>query len=305
MYGCHAVLLLWIMHFQLVSSLFAGGTGHGQIEGPYLGQPVPGPSPMVFAPGVISGVSSVHGTPVFSRDGSEVYWSAVHPNTGEAQILFMRMVGGRWSSPVLAPFSSQYQNDVPFIAPDDQTLFFVSDRPVSGTGPAEKERIWLVRRIPGGWSDPKPVDPSVNSSSLHWQISAASDGTLYFATDGVGDIYRAAPLDTGYSHPVRLQDTINTEMTECCPFISADGTFLLFARSTADHGADLYASFRTSDGAWSSAINLDRDVNSDGHDLCPVVSPDGKFLFYLSTRGGKSEVYWVDIQVVERLRSRG
>jgi hypothetical protein len=303
-FGPHASLLIWILGFQLVWGVFAGGQGPVQIEGPYLGQEMPGRTPTVFAPGVISGVNPVHGTPVFSPDGSEVYWSAVDPNTGKVQILLMKRAGGRWSGPAVAPFSLQYQNDVPFIAPDGRTLFFVSDRPASGAGPGEKQRIWRVRKTPGGWSEPEVVDPSVSSMSLHWQISVASDGTLCFATAGVGDIYCAARLDGGYSHPERLGEAINTEMTECCPFISADGTLLLFARSTPDHDTDLYASFRAQDGSWTSAVDLGTDVNSDGHDLCPMVSPDGKYLFYLSTREGESGVYWVDVEVVERLRPR-
>jgi dipeptidyl aminopeptidase/acylaminoacyl peptidase len=71
-----------------------------------------------------------------------------------------------------------------------------------------------------------------------------------------------------------------------------------------ENGADLFVSCRRPAGSWSTAVNLGRDVNSGGHDLCPIVSPDGKYLFFLSNREGESAVYWVDIGVVERLRPR-
>jgi len=304
-FGSNLALLTVTLVLESVFGACAWGQAQQPTHGPYLGEAPPGPTPTVFAEGVISGVDAVHGTPVFSPDGSEVFWSAIHPSTGNVRILFMRNVGGDWSAPAVAPFSREYQNDVPFFAPDGRTLYFVSDRPVPGKSPDDKQNVWLVRRTADGWSQPVAVDPSVNSMSLHWQVSIAADGTLYFATDGRGDIYSATILDSGYSSPTRLDSAVNTEMTECCPFVNPDGTLLLFARSTDRYGADLYASFRTSTGSWSAAVNLGRDVNSDGHDLCPIVSPDGKYLFFLSMRQGDSDVYWVDIEVVERLRSIG
>jgi Tol biopolymer transport system component len=289
---------------KLLWGVCAVGQVQPPVEGVYLGETPPGDSPTVFAAGVISGVNPVHGTPVFSPDGSEVFWSAVHPRTGAVQILFMRNVSGNWSAPAVAPFSRDYQNDVPFIAPDGETLYFVSDRPVPGESATDKQNIWLVRKTATGWSEPRAVDPVVNSMSLHWQVSIAADGTLYFATDGVGDIYSAVMLETGYTRPVKLGNAVNTEMTECCPFVSADGNLLLFARTTPSYGADLYASFRTSAGSWSTAVNLGRGVNTARHDLCPIVSPDGKYLFFVSNREGESNVYWVNIEVVERERPR-
>jgi dipeptidyl aminopeptidase/acylaminoacyl peptidase len=292
------------LFLQLVWGVGAAGQVEPPLEGPYLGETPPGSSPTVFGAGVISGVNPIHGTPVFAPDGSEVFWSAVNPSTGKVRILFMRNVRGSWSAPAVAPFSRDYQNDVPFMAPDGETLYFVSDRPVPWESPTDKQNIWLVRRTPDGWPEPTALDAVVNSISLHWQVSVTADGTLYFATDGVGDIYSAAKLETGYARAMKLGNTVNTETTECCPFVSADGELLLFSRSTPDHGADLYASFRTSTGSWSTAVNLGRGVNADGHDLCPIVSPDGKYLFFLSNREGESAVYWVDMEVVQRIRRR-
>jgi len=299
--GC----LLVTLSLQLVWGVLGEGQVRPPGEGPYLGETPPRDAPILFADGIISGVDTLHGTPVFTRDGSEVFWSAVQPSTGKVQIFFMRRVGADWSAPALAPFSREHQNDVPFIAPDGTTLYFISDRPVPWESPPEKQNLWLVRRTPTGWSEPRALDPVVNSMSLHWQASVAADGTLYFASDGVGDIYSATGLDTGYSRPLRLDDAVNTEMTECCPFVNPDGTLLLFARSTPRHGADLYASFRTSAGSWSTAVSLGEGVNSDGQDLCPIVSTDGKYVFFLSNREGTSSAYWVAIEVVERLRPRG
>lgn len=273
-----------------------------QVGAPYLGEAPPGRSPRIFAPGVISGVNRLHGTPVFPPDGSEVYWSAVDPKIGKVAVLFMKTEGSRWSAPTVAPFSRDHQNDIPFLAPGGETLYFVSDRPLLGEHEADKQNVWWVRRTSDGWSKARTLGAAVNSMPLHWQISVTGSGALYFATDGMGDIYRATLRGGKASRPVRLGDAVNTDATECCPFVSSDGALLLFARSTSAHGADLFVGFRTSAGAWSTGVNLGREVNTDAHDLCPIVSPDGEYLFFLSERDGRPGVFWVRMDVVHELR---
>ena len=39
-------------------------------------------------------------------------------------------------------------------------------------------------------------------------------------------------------------------------------------------------------------------------ELCPQVSPDGRYLFFLSAKSGTYDAYWIDAQVIEPLRSR-
>jgi hypothetical protein len=53
-------------------------------------------------------------------------------------------------------------------------------------------------------------------------------------------------------------------------------------------GSDLYLSERK-DGAWSTPRHLGPKVNSSALDFCPILSPDGKYLFFSSTRGFPQE----------------
>jgi hypothetical protein len=39
-------------------------------------------------------------------------------------------------------------------------------------------------------------------------------------------------------------------------------------------------------------------------ELCPNVTPDGKYLFFLSTRDGEGLAYWVDAIIIEQLKSK-
>ena len=61
---------------------------------------------------------------------------------------------------------------------------------------------------------------------------------------------------------------------------------------------DLYVSFRGAEGAWMTPAALPAPVNTPDMELCPVVSPDGRYLFFL--RSGR--VYWVDASYIDELR---
>lgn len=270
----------------------------------YFGEAPPGDRPAILAPEIFSGRSPVHGTPVFSPDGTEAYWSAIDPASGTVTILFTRHESDGWTDPAIAPFTSEDQDDVPFITPDGRTLFFVSDRPVPGASETKKQNVWRVARTASGWTAPVPLTATINAFSLHWQVSVAGDGTLCFATEGAGDIYCSESNEGSYAPPRRLGSAINTAFPDVTPFLSRDKSFLVFARSGSPDGfggSDLYVSFGESEASWTPAVNLGPEVNSAGQDLCPIVSPDGRYLFFLSTRDGMSRVWWVDAEVIHRL----
>jgi hypothetical protein len=77
------------------------------------------------------------------------------------------------------------------------------------------------------------------------------------------------------------------------PFVAADGSYLLFQRNY-----DIHVSFRGANGAWLEPARLPQLVNTPDTEVCPVVSPGGRYLFFL--RSGR--VYWVDAAIIEDLR---
>jgi hypothetical protein len=52
----------------------------------------------------------------------------------------------------------------------------------------------------------------------------------------------------------------------------------------------LWISFRGEDGRWKPA----RRMNTPALAVCPYVSPDGKFFFFLKFENGSANVYWMD-----------
>ncbi len=277
------------------------------LKGDYLGQTPPGNKAELFGLGIISSIWGIHSTAVFSPDGNEVYWAPMMTFPGEIYsrggLLMMRRVNGQWEAPAWASFSGpQGNDDVPFFSADGKRLYFISRRPLPGETERGSERIWYTDRTGAGWSEPKPLDPNVNSVSKHWEFSLDRKGNVYFggqASDslGMGDIYMARFAEGKYDRPVNLGAPISSAAEETTPFIAPDGSYLLFSRQF-----DLWVSFRGSGGAWSEPVNLGPEVNSPSVELCPIVTSDGKYLFFLSQRDGESHAYWVRAEVIEKLR---
>jgi hypothetical protein len=263
----------------------------------------------LFGLGIISSIWGIHSTAVFSPDGNEVYWAPMMSFPGEIYsrggLLMMRRVDGRWTPPAWASFSGpDVDDDVPFFSPDGKRIYFISRRPLPGESEAGGEKIWFADRTSVGWSDPRPLDPNVNSMNMHWEFSLDRQGNLYFsgqAPGGLGlqDIYLARFVNGKYEKPVNVGKPINSAAGENTPFIAPDGSYLLFERQY-----DLWVSFRGKDGGWSEPVKLGPEVNSPSVELCPIVTADGKYLFFLSQRDGESHAYWVRADVIEKLRPK-
>ena len=277
------------------------------LKGDYLGQKPPADKAELFGLGIISSIWGIHSTAVFSPDGNEVYWAPMMNFPGEIYtrggLLMMKRVGGRWTPPAWAPFSGPDVNDdVPFFAPDGKRVYFLSLRPLPGETESGSEKIWYADRTSAGWSEPKPLDPTVNSVHKHWEFSLDKEGNLYFAGQapdslGLQDVYLARFSGGKYDKPVNLGAPINSAAGENTPFIAPDGSYLIFERQY-----DLWISFRGTDGAWSEPVKLGPEVNSPSVELCPIVTADGKYLFFLSQRDGESHAYWVSADVIEKSR---
>ena len=162
------------------------------------------------------------------------------------------------------------------------------------------ERIWYVDREPNGWSEPQMIDGGPNTLDLHWEFSVAADGSIYVGSRG--DVYLSRYVNGHYAEPAPLGRQVNSDAQESMPFIARDGSYLLFARfgHPDNHDfMDVWISYADEHGAWMAPVNLGERINSVAG-ICPVVSPDGRYLFF---NGGNNDNYWVDAEVIDRLRT--
>lgn len=250
----------------------------------------PLPKPALFAPGVIS-TADFESHPAFTPDGKTLYFLKDAPNFSFWTIVVSRFERGEWQAPAVAPWSGRYRDADPFITADGQRFYFISDRPVDGK-PKEDLDIWMMERQGDRWGEPQHLDAPVNSGGNEWFPTIASDGTLYFGSDregGLGrtDIYRCRFVEGKYLPAENLGEAINSKVDEFEPMIAPDQSFLIFMASGRPDGkgsGDLYVSlFR--DGKWQAARNLGEPINSRALEISPKLSPDGRWLFFTSSRG--------------------
>jgi hypothetical protein len=167
------------------------------------------------------------------------------------------------------------------------------------------------------WTTAETVPAPVSTESSEAYPTVAGDGSLYFSSNrpggfGGSDIYRAPRLaDGSFGPPVNVGSPPNSSEGEGDTYVSPDQTYLIFsARRAGGFGrSDLYVSFRAADATWGPAINLGPAINTADTDFCPMVTPDGRYLFFSRAYGGgdwntttDADVFWVDMAVVDRLR---
>ena len=99
---------------------------------------------------------------------------------------------------------------------------------------------------------------------------------------------------------------VNSGDSDVCPFIAPDESYLLFSSVDRNGGfgkADLFICYRRPDRTWTIPMNLGPSINSAQQDYCPLVTKDGKYMFFLSFRNGKCHPYWVDARVIDKLKA--
>ena len=275
-----------------------------ELRAQYLGQQPPAAGAEVFAAGILKPAEGFHSSVVFNAAGDMACWTEMGGTT-----YCSRRVYGRWTCPEALPFDPEFGVGEPMFADDDQRLYFLSRRPLE-RDPVERERIWYVERVQSDWLTPRVIDDVVAAHPTHWQFSFTADGDLYFTPEAPGvrgaqDIYVARRTGNSFAAPVSAGNRVNSELREFCPFVAPDESYLMFARTVPEENgrSDLYISFRNTDGSWMDPVNMGDTVNSLHNEVSPVVTPDGRYLFFLRVSGDVNDVYWADAIIIDELRS--
>ena len=303
------------------------------LRGPYFGQKPPGITPEVFEPNIVStGLDELNS--VFSPDGNEFYF-CIRNFSGAVSIFQMKMKGGRWALPLLLPFASRYGDIDVTLSPDGQKMFFCSRRPIPGTDkPKDDYDFWSAQRKGGSWDAPVHLGSDINSDSHDFYPMAANGGTLYFSSQregsGTNNIYKSYSANGKYSKAVKLSNAVNTEHREFDPYISPDEQILIFTSNRPDGfgSGDLYISFKDQEQNWTPAENMGSRINTAGAEYCPMISPDGNYLFFtgarrdpkklpdkpltyqdfktvhIKSKNRNSDIYWVDAKIIDKLKPK-
>lgn len=249
--------------------------------------------PRLFAPGIVS-TGDEEFSPAFSPDGKSVFFTKGSP--GRIRVLWImesHWRDGRWTEPVVAPFSGGYSDIDPTFSVDGKQIVFASNRPLTGTKAREDFDLWIVERTADGWSEPRHLGDKVNSAGSESTTSLAADGTLYIGSaarpggvPGPGrHLYRSRLVNGEYGDVEALPELINAGEDVSNQYIAPDGSWLIFlSKMKGETDSTLYLT-RWKDGAWTAPVNLDPELNTTYKAFTPVVSADGKTLYFSSRRG--------------------
>ncbi len=226
-----------------------------------------------------------------SPDGTEIFYTLQSPKGNFQTIVYLKKnATGKWSQPEVASFSGKFTDLEPAFTMDGKKLFFVSNRPLTGTGIKDFD-IWYAEKKDDKWGEPKNVGEPVNSTSNEFYPSVGANGNLYFTaarknSTGGEDIYVSVYANGKYSEAIPLGIAVNSVADEFNAFVSPDEQFIIFSsfgRKDDKGGGDLYMSKKDAAGRWMPAKNL-LFLNSDKLDYCPFVSFDRQSLFFTSEK---------------------
>ena len=256
------------------------------------------PEARIFAPGVISGPAN-DGSPTFSPDGKTLFFTRYAGHW--SVILQSHMDGGKWSEPVVAPFSGHWPDSAPAWSPDGRYIIFVSTRPkvplkeTPRTGepiPGIVSNLWRVDVSSTEWSEPTRLPDEVNISAAIFKPSVARNGDVFLTLIGPGSaksIYWSRWKNGAYQQATLLPFS-NGSKLDVDPEVAPDESFLVFSsagRIEDDSHERLFLVKREGDG-WSAPalIRYKDDVTKYGAstDNEPKLGRDGTTLYFSSDR---------------------
>lgn len=158
-------------------------------------------------------VSEDDGVCSFTADGKTIFFTrsmAEGEHRGGTSIMTSTRSGGEWTEPRIVTIfkDSTIMVGHPAISPDGQSLYFVSDYRGQSFGGKD---IFVCQKIGGSWSVPENLGDRINTTGNEMFPYVATDGTLYFASDGTSGVRRTRYLQC----PKRQYRTVGSTKYAC------------------------------------------------------------------------------------------
>lgn len=149
----------------------------------------------------------------------------------------------------------------------------------------------MDRQNDGSWSEPRFFTRGM-------YVDFASDQSLYFTEIAqMPDANIAVMLRSGngYQEAAKLSANVNSQGFDAHPALGPEDDYLVFTsrREGGPGYNELYISHRDSAGVWMPAV-LIGDALGPGWKMCPLITPDGRYLMYASA----GDIYWVSVRAI-------
>jgi Tol biopolymer transport system component len=175
------------------------------------------------------------------------------------------------------------------VSPDGKEICYVECRGGSSWG---NFHIMYTRQDHNGvWSTPEPA-PFMGDVANGFRPAFSPDGNrVYFVGEPMQrDIYMSVRLKKVWTKAVKLDFPINSDTIEHSFFVGRDkSVYFCSHREGPSKKCDIFSGVVQGDGFAS--VKNEEVLNTDGADCGPVVSVDGKYLLFHSTRQGNPDLY--------------
>ncbi|HTA63661.1 MAG TPA: OmpA family protein [Bacteroidia bacterium] len=191
---------------------------------------------------------------------------------------------------------------VPVVNKDETILMFTSRRkdfPKTGVDDKDDgyfEDMFIARKNKDGeFKDAHPfalTDKDVkdvpNTTKDHESVISISYNGNKFYSYRKNKIYESDLQNNTWSAPKALDTSINADIYQNHISMSNDGKTIYFSseRNGGEGKLDLYKAEKQADGKWAQAVNLGDIINTKDDEGSPLISEDGKTL-YFSSKGHK------------------
>jgi hypothetical protein len=250
------------------------------------------PAPVLFGDGVLSDGEIYRGS--FAPDGDTFYFFKAVGGPESYRIYASRRSRGRWSTPERVSLGGEHSDLYPSISRDGRRMAFASFRPAPAATGKPTAYLWYVDRRADGWGAPVFMAAVNLAGHYHSWVEFGHDGRVYFRRTspdgkatrtlatrwngreyGAPEVYEEAERWRGWRADVNVVGG--------SPGPDGGTVFLDVATrnpATGRGASDIWVSIRNANG-WTDPCPLGAGINTDGYDVFPFFSPDGRELYFV------------------------
>ncbi len=191
--------------------------------------------------------------------------------------------------------NSPFDDYVPVITSDENTLYFTSRREGSSNGAKDPlgnyyEDIYVSEFKNGKWEKPKNAGPPLNTLLNDACVALSHDGQRMIVFRSAPDLrsghlmFSEKMADNSWSIPKMFGKEINSQFIETSACFSTDTSEVYFTsnRPGGFGGKDIYRIKRLPNGKWGLPFNLGPNINTAYDEDAPFIHPDGVTMFFSS-----------------------
>ncbi len=178
----------------------------------------------------------------------------------------------------------------PVITPDGDTMIYTTLQTIYDKANDQESFYAIINYVTkenGKWKKPLDITSKINSDGYFTTVGLSEDGiNMFFFRDDYGDgnLYKAKKKGYLFTEVEEMDRDINSRDWESHISPATDGKTFYFVSTMkgGQGGRDIYVIKKDKKGKWEDPVNLGKTINTQYDEDCPVISEDGKTLYFCS-----------------------